>query len=270
VRGESVITKMTAIKNDKPRRRAHRQSNAPTVRSARAMPLFEQVKQYVLSKVADGTLVDGSRVPSEHELANALGMSRVTVNRALHELSEQGLVLRVQGSGTFIKIPPPKSSLIEIRNISDEVAFRGHRHRSQLEALEPVHADAKLAEFFQVRRGARIFHSVVIHFENDTPIQLEERFVNPRFAPKYLQQDFTRQTTSGYLHSISYVTEVEHTVYAAKPGPWTCELLNIEANEPCLCLLRETWVGRLPTSKNILTHPGSRYSLASRYLVAEK
>ncbi len=261
---------MPAMKDNKPPRKGSRRSAGAAGRASRALPLFEQVKQYVLSKVADGTLVDGSRVPSEHELAAALGMSRVTVNRALHELSEQGLVLRVQGSGTFIKIPAPKSSLIEIRNIADEVAARGHRHRSQLEALEPVRADAKLAEFFQVRRGARIFHSVVIHYENEIPIQHEERFVNPRFAPKYLEQDFAHLTTSGYLHTISYVTEVEHTVYAANPSPAICRSLDIDANEPCLCLLRETWVGRLPTSTNVLTYPGSRYRLASRYLVGEK
>ena len=256
---------MTGMKNNKPRR-----GPRPSTRSVRAIPLFEQVKQYVLSKVADGTLVDGSRVTSEHELARALGVSRVTVNRALHELSEQGLVLRVQGSGTFIKVPPPKSSLIEIRNIADEIAARGHRHRSLLEVLEPVRAEAKLAEFFKVRRGVRLFHSVVIHYENDIPVQHEERFVNPRFAPRYLEQDFTRQTTSGYLHTISYVTEVEHTVYAANPSAKICKLLNIDASEPCLCLLRETWVGRLPTSRNVLTYPGSRYSLASRYLLGEK
>ncbi len=182
---------MARMKSNKPRR-GSRRSAGPAAHSVKALPLFEQVKQYVLSKVADGTLADGSRVPSEHQLAEALGMSRVTVNRALHELSEQGLVHRVQGSGTYVRVPPLKSSLIEIRNIADEIAARGRRHRSLLEALEAVRADAKLAEFFKVRRGAKLFHSVVIHHENDVPIQHEERFVNPRFAPKYLEQDFTR------------------------------------------------------------------------------
>lgn len=106
--------------------------------------------------------------------------------------------------------------------------------------------------------------------EIDLPVQHEERFVNPRFSPRYLEQDFTRQTTSGYLHTISYITEVKHTVYAANPSQKICQLLNIDASEPCLCLLRETWVGRLPTSKNVLTYPGSRYSLASRYFLGEK
>jgi GntR family histidine utilization transcriptional repressor len=236
-------------------------------KTARDMPLYERVQQYILTRVADGRLADGARVPSEHELADALGISRVTVNRAMHELSQRGLVSRVQGSGTFVKLPPAQSSLLEIRNIADEVLARGGRHRSTVVTLARMAADRGLAAFFGVRAGSPVFHSVVIHHENDTPIQLEERFVNPAFAPRYLQQDFTTRTTSEYLHTISLVTEVAHTVCAVRPDSTSRELLGVDAAEPCLELLRETWVGRMATSRSIFTYPGSRYRLGGRYRV---
>lgn len=229
------------------------------------MPLYERVKQYILTRVADGRLADGARVPSENELAGALGVSRVTVNRAMHELSQQGLLLRVQGSGTFVRVPPSRSSLIEIRNIADEVLARGGLHDSRVVTLERVPADAELAAFLDSPVGDAVFYSLVVHHENGTPIQLEERFVNPAFAPRYLQQDFTRCTTSEYLHTIACVTEVEHTVCAVRPDRRVCELLAVDITEPCLRLIRETWVGRLATSRNVLTYPGTRYSLGSRY-----
>lgn len=231
------------------------------------VPLYALVQQYILTRVADGRLADGARVPSEHELAGALGISRVTVNRAMHELSQRGLVARVRGSGTFVKLPPAQSSLLEIRNIADEVLARGGRHRSSVVTLTRLAADREIAAFFGTLAGTEVFHSVVIHHENDAPIQLEERFVNPAFAPRYLEQDFAARTTSEYLHTISPVTEVAHTVCAVSSDPVLRELLRLDAAEPCLQLIRETWVGRMATSKSLFTYPGSRYRLGGRYRV---
>lgn len=232
-------------------------------------PHYERVKQYVLSRVESGVLSNGSRVPSEHELVRALGVSRMTVNRALRELADKGLVVRHQGVGTFVATPRPRSSLIEIRNVADEIASRGHSHRIQLIELKSLGADAELAQTFGLRLDATLYKSVVVHYEDEVAIQLEERYVNPAFAPRYIRQDFTRQTTSAYLHTIASVTEVEHSVFAITPDVRIRKLLAIGAKESCLQMIRRTWVKGVHTSKGILTYPGTRFSLSSRFRVGE-
>jgi len=233
------------------------------------LPLYERVKQHILDGVRRGQWTDGSRLPSEHELRNALGVSRMTVHRALRELSSDGLVTRVQGVGTFVSTPQPRSPLLEIVDISDDITSRGHRHSLRLVKLEAVQASAELAAIFEERPGARLFHSIVVHMQDGIPVQLEERFVTPFFAPHYLDQDFTKETTMHYLRNIAPATEVEHTVSAIRPDSRTCRLLKIDRDEACLRLTRKTWVGATPATKNYLTYPGSRYSLGSRYKVAD-
>jgi len=233
------------------------------------LPLYERVKKHILDGVKRGEWTDGSRLPSEHELRAALGVSRMTVHRALRELSSDGLVTRVQGVGTFVSTPKPQSPLLEIVDIGDDITSRGHRHSLRLVKLEAVQASAELAVIFEQRPGARLFHSIVVHMQDEIPVQLEERFVTPFFAPRYLEQDFSKETTMHYLRGIAPATEVEHSVSAVRPDSRICMLLNIDRQEVCLRLTRKTWVGAAPATKNYFTYPGSRYSLGSRYKVAD-
>lgn len=230
-----------------------------------AVPLYARVKQYILARIEAGEWADGGRLPSEHELVAALGVSRMTVNRALRELSDKGLISRIQGVGTFVATPPSRAPLLEIRDIAEDIESRGHRHTLQLVTLESVRADEDLCVYFDARPGAKLFHSTVVHFEDDTAVQLEERYVAPSFAPEYVRQDFARSSTTDYLKSIAPPTEVENTVIAAAPDERTCRLLQIPASEPCLRLLRRTWVGGVPATYTVLTYPGSRYSLGGRH-----
>ncbi len=231
------------------------------------VPLYERVKQHVLSRMESGEWGPGTRLPSEHELVATLGISRMTVHRAFRELSDQGLVARVQGVGTFVSSVKPQSSLIEIRDIADEIAARGHVHSMRLLQLESVRADQASSEMFDVRIGSKLFHSVMVHAENGVPIQFEERLVTPFFAPLYLMQDFTATTTTKYLQSIAVPTQMAQEVFAVRPSATICKALTIGPSEACLQLVRQTWVKDIPATRTLLTYPGSRYSLGSRYEV---
>src|SRR4029078_10938541 len=91
-------------------------------------PLYAKVKEHILEHIRSGAWTPGTRVPSENELVEHFSISRMTANRALRELSADGFLSRVPGVGTFVKEPPARSSLLELRNIAEEIAQRGHRH----------------------------------------------------------------------------------------------------------------------------------------------
>jgi GntR family histidine utilization transcriptional repressor len=234
---------------------------------AKPVPLYELVKQHVLRGMQSGEWGDGAKLPSEHELMETLGASRMTVHRALREMSADGLLKRVQGVGTFVRRETPRSALLEITDISEDIAARGHAHRTRIITLEAVRAGAGLAADFSLRAGSKIFHSEIVHYEDDVPVQLEERFVNPAFAPHYLAQDFAARTTGRYLLDIAPAAEVEHIIHAVAADVRTGELLEMAPGGPCLRLQRRTWVGKATATSSILTHPGARYSLGSRYEV---
>jgi GntR family histidine utilization transcriptional repressor len=236
---------------------------------AKPQHLYERVKQHLLDLIANGKLPDGSRIPSEYELMETLSASRMTVHRALREMSAEGLLRRSQGIGTFVRKPEPRSALLEIFDISDDILRRGHVHLSRVLRLEERSADAELAAQFSRRKGTRLFYSLIVHAEDGLPVQLEERFVSPRFAPDYLEQDFTLQTTNRYLQSIAAPCEVEHIVHAVQADAEARKLLEISETEPCLLVERRTWTDQGPATRSRLLHPGNRYSLGSRYQPAQ-
>ena len=86
-------------------------------------PLYARVKTYIVEQIRSGALKAGSRVPSENELVESFGISRMTANRALNELTTEGMLARVPGVGTFVKEATPRSSLLELRNIADEIGL---------------------------------------------------------------------------------------------------------------------------------------------------
>ena len=98
-----------------------------------AQPLYAKVKDHILENIRSGAWEAGRRVPSENELVESFGISRMTANRALRELTAEGFLSRVPGVGTFVKEAPALSSLMELRNIAEEIAQRGHRYSSRLD-----------------------------------------------------------------------------------------------------------------------------------------
>ncbi|MEU5845071.1 histidine utilization repressor [Saccharopolyspora shandongensis] len=228
-------------------------------------PAYRRLKDVVIEQIGSGRWPEGELLPSESQLVNALGLSRMTINRALRELSSEGLIVRLAGVGTFVAERKSSSALYEVRNIADEVQRRGHRHRTDVVLLREEPADLRMHRLFGITEGRPVFHSLVVHFEDDIAIQLEDRHVNPGLAPDYLDQDFATQTPNSYLSRIAPLGKGEHVVEAVLGTAEDCALLGIAEAEPCLLIHRRTWSeGQLVSTARLL-HPGSRYRLEGTF-----
>lgn len=229
-------------------------------------PFYAKVKQAISKKIAAGVWRPHDRIPSEAELVAQFGFSRMTINRALRELTDEGLLVRLQGVGTFVAEPKGQSALFEIRSIADEIAARQHQHRCQVLKLELIDAGFNQATALDVEEGTPVFHSIMVHFENDMPVQIEDRCVNAAVAPDYLAQDFTHTTPHAYLSRVAPLTEGEHIVEAVRATPEERTLLQIDDGEPCLLIHRRTWSTQHIVSHARLLFPGSRYRLQGHFM----
>jgi len=228
-------------------------------------PLYLQLKQAISLQISNGSLQPNQRVPSESELVKSFKISRMTANRALRELSSEGLLVRIQGVGTFVADTKPHSELLEIHNIADEIIGRGHHHSCKQIELIRLKAKPEQALNLGVRTNHEIFKSLLVHYENELPVQYEERYVNAELVPEYMEQDFTKITPHAYLMKVAPLTEGEHLVEAVKPDEYECQLLQIELDEPCLKVNRRTWSGKEIISSSRLLYPGSRYQLIGHF-----
>src|SRR6266404_6127156 len=209
-------------------------------------PLYLQVKRHILDNIGSGKWGTSTRVPSENDIVKSFGVSRMTANRALRELSDEGVLVRVAGVGSFVADQHAHTHPLEIRSIADEIRSRGHVHRAEIVSLERVRAVADLARDFGVAPRSELYCSVIVHFENDRPVQLEDRYVLPKVAPGYLKMDFGTTTPYDYLIKVAPLQEAEHVLRAVMPDERTRKLLVMKRDEPCLLMIRRTWTAEAP------------------------
>ncbi|MFD2207153.1 histidine utilization repressor [Kiloniella antarctica] len=241
------------------------QGSDTIVNQDKKVPLYQKVKDYIIEHIRSGEWETGYQIPSENELTLSLEMSRMTIHRALRELTSDGWLMRVQGAGTFVAEPRPQSAVLSLRSIADEVQSRGSIYTNQLISLEEEKATPYIAGVLELELNAPVFHSVIVHKENGIPIQLEERYVNPQTVPDYLSQSFQDVTPYDYLINVAPLSNAEHTILAIAPDAQQSELLEIKPQTPCLLLRRRTWSeGRTVTYAKLL-HPGDRYSLGGSF-----
>ena len=226
---------------------------------------YTRVKQHLKDGLASGRWPAGALMPSEAELVLEFGVSRMTVNRALRELQAEGLVDRAQGLGTFAAQLHKVSSTLTIHDLHEEIVGRGHHHEAQVHLQRSEAAPAALAAQLGVECGAPVFHTLIVHLENGVPLQCEDRYVNPTAAPGYLQADFTRTTPTHVLFESTALWRAQYSIEAARPTAQEARLLGVDADTPCLIVVRRTFTRERPITIARLVHPGTRYSLHGEF-----
>jgi GntR family histidine utilization transcriptional repressor len=230
---------------------------------------YEAVKASLRRRIADGGWHPGVRLPSERELVQQFGCARMTVHRALRELEDEGLIERRQGSGSYVAELHPISNLLQVRDIHDEIAERGHAHATRVCGAGRERASAEVARAMRMRKGAAVFHVRLVHLENGVPIQLEDRHINPALAPDLLDHDFTRVTPSRLLFEHAPLTEAEQVVEAVLASDDEARLLEVAPGSALLRVSRRTISRGAVASIAHLLHPGPRFRLVGRFSVGD-
>ena len=226
---------------------------------------FQQVKQHLKSSLAAGRWAPGELMPSEAELVAQFSVSRMTVNRAIRELQAEGLVTRTQGVGTFAAALHRVASTLTIRDLHEEIVERGHQHHAVVHLQREEKAATALALQLGLARGARVFHTLIVHHENGVPLQCEDRYVNPACAPQYLQVDFTRTTPTHHLFAVTAMWRAQYSIEAALPTAQEARLLGIAPADPCLVVVRRTFTRDAAITIARLVQPGARYTLQGEF-----
>ncbi len=118
-------------------------------------PRYQQLKDLIITQISSGELGPHDRVPSENELVESMQVSRMTANRALRELTDEGYVERIAGRGTFVSDFRSRSHMLEVQNIADEIEQRGHRHTCDVLRNSRQHARGEIARALHVEQGTR-------------------------------------------------------------------------------------------------------------------
>jgi GntR family transcriptional regulator, histidine utilization repressor len=226
---------------------------------------YRKIMESLRAEIASGRLKPGDRIPSENEIAASFSVSRMTANRAVRELAQEGLVTRAAGSGSFVALSRMELSLLRVPDIAEEIAAGPGGYSALVIEKASVKASELVAAALEMPTATTILHTVLIHCAAGQPVQLEDRYVRPSFAPDYLAQDFTKITPNAYLTAIARPDEVEQIVEAVAADAVTARLLGIARGHSCLTVTRRTWsLGKAVTFSR-LTSPGEGWRMSVRF-----
>ena len=139
------------------------------------LPLYEQIKTVIDRRIETEEWPANFQVPSEGDLAGEFGASRLTVRRALRELQADGLLVRIQGRGTFVIGPRMQCAIFSLPDITEEISFSGGAHTCRVLQHAILGKDSPGRNMLQLQPEDVVFLSRLIHLEDGTPIQLEDR-----------------------------------------------------------------------------------------------
>jgi GntR family transcriptional regulator len=206
-------------------------------------PLYHQLKDLIRESIEQGRLEPHDRVPSEHELVRAYGVSRVTARQALADLAREGLVFRVQGKGSFVARPPVVQRLSSLKGLIEEMSALGLESSSRVLKAERGAASAEVARRLAVDEEAPIFEIRRVRTVNGEPVSLDVSFFPIEVGQRLAREDLVGRDIFWLLENACDLplgaAECQIGALAARPD--IARALGIDEGAPLLFLERLTY-----------------------------
>ncbi len=157
---------------------------------------YIQIAEKLRGQIAGGEYPLGGRIPTENELAQALGVSRPTVRQALDLLAREGRLVRVKGSGTFVAEPKlVHESTSFVTGYREESRRKSRILRTKVVCMETEKAGERVGDALRVSASETVVKLVRIrHLENlysNAPVVYTTLYVPLRLFPEMPEMDFT-------------------------------------------------------------------------------
>ncbi|MCX7938213.1 MAG: GntR family transcriptional regulator [Thermoflexales bacterium] len=208
------------------------------------MPLYHQLKELLQQRIDAGEWRAGMRLPSERELCEQFGISRITVRQALAELEREGRLLRDQGRGTFVAQPRFEQHLTHLTSFTQDMLARGQKPgavvlehtvmMAPVDVAHDLHLDAEHRRVILLRR---------LRLANEQPVAVETAYLSEHMCPQLVAENLNHRSLYALLSErfgIVPTRAVQQMTATACP-PTEARLLQIKPGNPVLHLRRVTY-----------------------------
>lgn len=220
---------------------------------------YQTIKNIVMDRIRDNTWPPGTLLPGEIELAEEFQCARATVNRAMRELAEEGIIDRKRKSGTRVKAAPTRNAKFAISVIREEIESTGAAYRYSLLNRKTQKAPDWLRGRLGLLEDADVLHLQCMHYANGRPFQYENRWINLATVPAAGQESFQTLGPNEWLLNQVPFSDVELTFAATNASDAIASVLNVSSGEAVFTAERTTWLANEPvTFAQMYFHPGYR------------
>lgn len=202
---------------------------------------FRDVKAELLRRITGQVWGPGDLMPGEVELAAEFGVARATVNRAMRELTEEGLLERRRKAGTRVRASPLRAARFEIPLVRAEIEGTGAAYSYCLLSRQAGAPPGWLAEKLELAAGARAVHVTCLHLADGAPYQHEERWINLAALPDAEGEPFDRYGPNEWLIRAVPFSQVEISFLAVAAEGAVAKALDCRVGAPVFAVERTTW-----------------------------
>ncbi|MCH5677963.1 GntR family transcriptional regulator [Streptomyces gilvus] len=202
------------------------------------VPLYAQLEAILRNKIDSGEWRPSQRIPSENELNRIYGLSRMTARGVITRLVNEGLLVRVQGKGTFVsqnKISAVSPAYMGVREQLEEMGFAT---TTQLITASLESPSSDVRERLRLPRGSSVYAIVRRRLVDDTPISIHRSYVPAELAPALDERDIVGEQLCVVLDTHYGLTmrKVREDLEAVGVGAEDAKLLDMKKGDPVLLL----------------------------------
>jgi GntR family transcriptional regulator len=165
------------------------QSTLPKLLPLSPIPLYNQIKDLLRTRILQGTYSPHSRMPSENELSNHFSVSRITVRQALNDLQKEGLIFTIHGKGTFVAKPKAFQNVSTLRGLAESMSQLGYEVINQLISFKFMVADSIVAQRLQLLGGSKVAEIKRVRLINREPVSLEVTYLPQNLGEQLKRAD---------------------------------------------------------------------------------
>ena len=207
-------------------------------------PLYEQIKDYILHGIHEGRFKPNERIPSERDLSDHFGVSRLTVGKAIKELVQAGWLYVQIGKGTFISDEPIDQQLEALTSFSEEMARRGQETHSRVLRAEYIEADEITARTLNMPIGLKVMLLKRVRLVGGRPMALESSQIMASLCNGIIEKhNFEHDSLYAALrndYGLS-LTHAEQIFEARAATESEAKYLELETGDPVLAISRVTF-----------------------------
>jgi GntR family transcriptional regulator len=231
-------------------------------------PLWIQAADLIRDEIDKGVLKRGARLAPERELCEQLGISRVTLRRALRQLVEEGLLSASHGRGWYITQRTSKKEWPNrLESFSETAARMGLRTHSAVVRAESNPASLDEAEQLSIAPGTALFRLERVRFLEGVPTALDLTYLPLSLVPDIAEADFAVNSLYATLSAAGIEpARADSTIEAGKADERTARLLRIAAGDPLLVMWQLALSAqREPLFVSSIQYVGERYRLRTSF-----
>ena len=229
------------------------------------IPIYIQIEEQLKQRIAQGDFLMGTAIPSERELTERFGVSRMTVRQSITNLVNDGLLYREKGRGTFVASPKVEQPLNGLTSFAEDMLKRGMVPSSKLIGFEVLEPESDIAADLQLAEGDKVYFVERIRFADDKPMAIERTYLPVEHFPNLDQESFQASLYAmieeGQQLAVSRATQRMEAGLVKKED---ADLLQIKAPAAILMIERISYrAGEQPFEVVRSTYRADRYKFTT-------